>query len=119
MITAARISIALIWLYQGLWCKILRRAASHQHIVSAVPFVGAPHSRTAVTAIGTVECVIAVWVLSGQSLHSAAVVQTALLGVMNAGALLWTPALVADRTGMLLYNFVLVMLAWVVAQYAS
>lgn len=33
-----RIAIALVWLYQGLWCKLLSRAALHQKIVRTVQF---------------------------------------------------------------------------------
>lgn len=31
-----RVAIALVWLYQGLWMKLLGRALRHQKIVGAV-----------------------------------------------------------------------------------
>jgi len=33
----ARAAIASVWLYQGLWCKLLSRCPSHASIVSALP----------------------------------------------------------------------------------
>src|SRR5580704_8969860 len=84
-----RLSIALVWLYQGLWCKVLGRSAGHVAVISAVPFIGATGSRVALILLGLVECSIAVWVLSGKRTQQAAIVQTVLLVAMNAGGLIW------------------------------
>ena len=111
-----RLSIALVWLYQGLWCKVLGRAAGHVAVISAVPFIGPTGSRAALITLGLVECGIAAWVLSGQRAHQAAIVQTVLLAGMNAGGLIWAWRLIPDPVGMILQNFVFVMLIWVAAE---
>ena len=36
-----RVSIALVWFYQGLWCKVLGGVPRHEAVISAVPFIGA------------------------------------------------------------------------------
>lgn len=115
MTAVARLALALVWLHQGMWCKVLGHAPSHRRIVAAVPFVGSAHARAALTSIGTLECAIGIWVLTGRDCWQAALAQTILLAAMNAGALLWTPSLVSDRAAMVLQNFAFVCLAWMVA----
>jgi len=111
-----RASIALVWLYQGLWCKVLGGAAHHQAVVSAVPFIGPAASRAVVIALGLMECGIAAWVLSGWQLRKAAVAQTAFLVGMNAAGLIWAWRLLPDPAGMLLQNFAFVLLIWIAAE---
>jgi hypothetical protein len=111
-----RISIALVWLYQGLWCKVLGGAPHHEAVVSAVPFIGPALSRAVVIALGLIECGIAGWVLSGWQLRKAAVAQTALLVGMNAAGLIWAWRLLPDPAGMILQNFAFVLLIWIAAE---
>lgn len=111
-----RVSIALVWLYQGLWCKALGGARHHQAVVSAVPFIGPAASRAVVIALGLMECGVAAWVLSGWQLRKAAVAQTALLVGMNAAGLIWAWRLLPDPAGMLLQNFAFVLLIWIAAE---
>jgi hypothetical protein len=35
---AARVVLAAVWLYEGLWCKILRRRPDQRAIVAATPY---------------------------------------------------------------------------------
>ena len=111
-----RFSIALVWLYQGLWCKVLGGNPSHAAVISAVPFIGPAGSRAALIALGLVECGIAAWVLSGQRMQQAAIVQTMLLVAMNAGGLIWAWRLIPDPAGMILQNFAFLMLIWVATE---
>jgi len=111
-----RISIALIWLYQGLWCKVLGGSAHHLAVVAAVPFIGPAAGRAVVMVLGLIECALAVWVLSGRQLRKAAIAQTALLAAMNTGGLIWSWRLLPDPAGMLLENFALVLLIWIAAE---
>jgi hypothetical protein len=111
-----RLSIALVWLYQGLWCKVLGRAPGHVAVISAVPFIGPGGSRVALITLGLVECGIAAWVLSGERMHQAAIVQTVLLVAMNLGGLIWAWRLIPDPPGMILQNFAFLMLIWVATE---
>jgi hypothetical protein len=110
-----RAAIALVWLYQGLWCKLLGRAPHHQKIVGTVPFLNSWQARQVLLGLGSLECVLALWVLSGFGAREAAVMQTLLLGSMNAAGLLWSRNLIPDPVGMLLQNFVFLLLAFYAA----
>jgi uncharacterized membrane protein YphA (DoxX/SURF4 family) len=111
-----RISIALVWLYQGLWCKVLGGAPRHEAVIAAAPFIGRAAARAAMVAIGVVECGMAAWVMSGWRMRWAALAQTALLVGMNAAGLVWARSLLADPAGMILQNFAFVLLIWVAAE---
>lgn len=80
-----RASIAMVWLYEGLWCKLLGGVPRHADVIAAAPFIGPGAARAALITLGLAECGIAAWVLSGQRMRQAALVQTALLVAMNAG----------------------------------
>src|SRR5579864_4353356 len=84
-----RLSIAMVWLYQGLWCKVLGGVPRQEAVISTVPFLGTSQVRAAFIALGLVECGLALWVLSGQRMRQAAIVQIALLAAMNCGGLIW------------------------------
>jgi hypothetical protein len=111
-----RLSIALVWIYQGLWCKVLGHSFNHTAVISAVPFIGARGSRLTLLALGLIECGIAAWVLSGKRMRQAAIVQTVLLVAMNAGGLIWAWRLIPDPPGLVLQNFAFLMLIWVAAE---
>jgi len=111
-----RLSIALVWLYQGLWCKVLGGSPHHRAVVAAVPFIGSAWSQAVLLVLGLMECALAAWVLSGWQLRKAALVQTALLAAMNAGGVIWSRRLLPDPVGMLLENFAFVLLIWIAAE---
>ena len=109
----AKIAVAAIWLYQGLWCKLLRHSPHQAGIVAGVPGL---NPNLALPTIGAAEFALAVWVLSGRRGRLAAVVQTMLLAAMNGAGLLWAGRMIADPAGMLLQNLAFLCLAWVVAE---
>jgi len=111
-----RFAIALVWLYQGLWCKVLGGAPRHEAVIAAAPFIGPAAARGAMVAIGLVECGMALWVVSGWRMRGAAMAQTALLVGMNAAGLVWARSLLADPLGMILQNFAFVLLIWIAAE---
>lgn len=110
-----RAAIALVWVYQGLWCKLLSHAPHHQKIVQTTPFLGPFRQRQALLALGFLECVLAAWVLSGIHAREAALIETLLLVAMNISGLVWARRLISDPMGMLLQNFVFLILAWIAA----
>jgi hypothetical protein len=56
-----RASVAAVWLYEGLWCKILGRMPSQVEVVTAVPRLGPRFGSFFLKALGIVEVTIAVW----------------------------------------------------------
>jgi hypothetical protein len=110
-----RAAIAFVWLYQGLWCKLLGRAPHHRKIVGTVPFLSSSQAQQALAALGSLECVLAAWVMSGWRAQEAALTQTLLLGAMNAAGLFWARNLIPDPAGMMIQNFAFLVLAWLAA----
>lgn len=110
-----RIAIAIVWIYEGLWCKVLDRRPDQQQTAAQVPFVGASLAREFLIGLGVVECAFGLWTLSGWQPWWAALVQTATLVVMNTCGLIWARRTIHDPAGMLAKNFVLVILMWVSA----
>jgi hypothetical protein len=110
-----RAAIALVWLYQGLWCKLLSHEPRHRNIIGTVPFLDGAQARQALAVLGGLECVLALWVLSGFRAHEAALIQTLLLVSMNVAGVSWARNLIPDPMGMLLQNFAFLVLAWVAA----
>lgn len=108
-----RLSIALVWFYQGLWCKVLGGVPRQEAVISSVPFLGAAEARVALIALGLVECGLALWVLSGKRRRQAAAAQTALLVAMNGGGLIWAWHLIPDPVGMIVQNFAFLVLVWI------
>src|ERR1700758_2065621 len=99
-----RLSIALVWLYQGFWCKVCGGSPAHVAVISSAPFIGPDFGRIALIALGIVESCIAVWVLPGPRMRKAAIVQTVLLIAMNSAGLIWAWRLIPDPVGMILQN---------------
>ncbi len=73
--------IALVWLVNGLFCKVLNLVPRHQQIVGEIlgPDFAAPLTRT----IGLLEMGIALWVLSRWYPRLCGAVQIGLVVVMN------------------------------------
>ena len=115
MPTLARAAIALVWLYHGLWCKVLGRCPEQAAIVAAVPGLEAGLAVWAVRALGLGETALAAWVLSGRAPRLAALVQTVLLVLMNGGGLVWGRAHIADPGAMIVQNLAFLALVWLVA----
>ena len=111
-----RLAIALVWLYQGFWCKVLGGVPRHEAVIAAVPFIGSAPGRSALIALGLLECGIGLWVLSGRWMRQVAIVQTALLAAMNAGGLIWAAHLIPDPAGMVLQNFAFLLLIWIATE---
>lgn len=110
-----RAAIASVWLYQGLWCKILGRVSHHEAIVGGVPFLSPSQARGVLLVLGSFESMLAAWVVSGIHATEAALAQTLLLVSMNAAGLIWARRMIPDPVGMLLQNFVFLLLAWFAA----
>jgi DoxX-like family len=111
--TLIRMPLAAVWLYQGLWCKLLGHAAHQAGIVAGIPRLNAEFI---LPAIGVMECAFSAWVLAGWKPFAAAVTQTLLLAGMNIAGIVWSGRLIADPAGMLLQNAAFLTLAWIAAK---
>ncbi|WP_293931951.1 DoxX-like family protein [Sphingobacterium sp. UBA6645] len=73
--------IALVWLINGLLCKILNLVPRHQQIVERI--LGEPHARLLTILIGIAEIMMVVWILSRWNARLCAITQIVVIGVMN------------------------------------
>lgn len=110
-----RFAVAAVWIYEGLWCKLLRGGPREFEVVKAVPRFGARFGAPFLMTLGVVEVVLALWVLSGAAPLSCAIAQSVLLVSLNVSGLLWARHVIHDPRGMLVKNFAFLVLAWVAA----
>jgi len=110
-----RAAVAAVWLYEGLWCKLLGREPRQVEVVSAVPKLGPIVGQTFLRALGAVEVALALWVLSAWAPGLCALAQTALLVALNANGLLWARHIIHDPGGMVVKNIAFLVLGWVAA----
>lgn len=110
-----RAAVAAVWLYEGLWCKLLRGAPGEFEVVRAVPVYGPRFGVAFLMVLGVVEVMLALWVFSGLSPLYCVLVQTLLLVCLNANGLLWARHVIHDPAGMVVKNFAFLILAWVSA----
>jgi uncharacterized membrane protein YphA (DoxX/SURF4 family) len=116
-VLVARLVVAAVWWYEGLIRKILGLdgAAAERAVVASLPGLSERAVTVALAAIGAVEVLLGIWVLTGVRARAAAVVQTVLLVAFNAGGLAFGAARIDAPGRMLVHNAVLLVLAWVVA----
>ncbi|HWJ28424.1 MAG TPA: DoxX-like family protein [Flavisolibacter sp.] len=75
------LGIAIVWLINGLICKLLNVVPRHQMIVSRI--LGAEHAYLFTKTIGLLEVLMAVWILSGIKHRFCTLAQIMLIAVMN------------------------------------
>jgi len=113
------IAVAGVWMYEGLWCKLLGRQARQLQVVEAVPRYGPRVGAFLLKILGAIEVGISLWVLSRLAPVLCAVTQTLLLIALNSGGLFWARHLIHDPAGMVIKNFAFLLLVWVSASHAS
>jgi DoxX-like family len=108
-----RVSVAAVWLYEGLWCKILSRSHSQVDVVTAVPRLGPLFGSPFLKVLGVVEVALSMWVMTGIAPGTCTVVQTALLIVLNVNGLIWARQIIHEPLGMVVKNTAFLVLVWV------
>lgn len=83
--------IALIWLINGLACKVLNIVPRHEKIVAEI--VSEDHSRILTILIGISEIFMAIWIVSGIKSRFNAIVQIFIIATMNMLELIYVPEL--------------------------
>ncbi|MGB3549052.1 MAG: DoxX-like family protein [Candidatus Binatus sp.] len=112
LLIVMRAAVAAVWLYEGLWCKVLGRAQLEAQVVAKVPRFGPRFGQSFLKALGVVEVVLAGWVISGIYPGACAIVEVALLVVLNVNGLLWSRDIIPDPAGMIVKNIAFLVLAW-------
>jgi uncharacterized membrane protein len=110
-----RVAVALVWLYQGLWHKILAVDARHLEIVASAPSFLPP--RLALGMIGGLETLFAISILARWRQPLFAWLQIGMLVAMNAAGILFAGDKIPDIGGMLTMNLVFALTIWGLAYH--
>jgi hypothetical protein len=110
-----RVAVAAVWLYEGLWCKLLRGQPHEFEVVAAVPRFGPRFGAQFLRMLGVVEVGVALWTLAAIAPILCAAFQTVLLIALNASGLLFARRIIHDPGGMIVKNFAFLMLVWICA----
>ena len=85
------IAIALVWLINGLLCKVLNWVPRHQLIVAHI--LGENHAALLTKIIGFSEILMACWIISGMEVKLCATIQIIVVVIMNVIEFIKTPQL--------------------------
>jgi hypothetical protein len=110
-----RVAVAAVWLYEGLWCKLLHGQPHELKVVEAVPYFGARIGARFIQVLGAIEVMLGLWTLSAVLPLQCALAQTLLLIALNASGLLWARHIIHDPGGMVVKNAAFLVLVWVSA----
>jgi hypothetical protein len=112
-------AVAGVWLYEGLWCKLMRGQPHEFAVVAAVPRFGQRFGVPFLLALGGAEVAIAAWAMSAWHPLACAAAQTVLLLLLNGNGLAWSRHLIPDPAGMVVRNASFLILVWVAANLPS
>ena len=110
-----RVAVSGVWLYEGLWCKLLEGEPRQIEVVAAVPQYGRKVGALFLKFLGIAEVGLAVWAFTAIAPIPCAAAQTLLLVGLNASGLLWARRIIHDPGGMVVKNFSFLVLVWVSA----
>ena len=113
MLNAARILIAGVWIFHGLYSKILDGIPRHRLIVGKI--LGDEWERSAVLAVGIAEVLLGTWVLSRRWPRFCAATQTLAIASMNILEIVYARGLLISAWGMVALNAAFLTIAWWVA----
>jgi uncharacterized membrane protein YphA (DoxX/SURF4 family) len=111
-VRSVRTAVGGVWLYEGLWKKVLGRSSQETAILESVPGLSADGARAVTVGLGITETVLAAWVLSGRRPRACAIVQSGLVVGMNAGGLAVGRQHIPDPAGLLARNAGFLALVW-------
>ena len=107
---ATEILIAGVWIFHGLFSKVLNGVPRHRLIVERI--LGEDIGGVAVVVIGVMEILLGFWVLSGRWRRINATVQTLGLITMNALEIFLARDLLISAVGMVFLNTCFISLIW-------
>lgn len=114
---AAQILIGSVWIFHGLYSKILNRIPRHRLIVGKI--LGAANAKFATRTIGLLEVLLGLWVFTGWLPVGCTVVQTVAIVAMNSLEIYLAGELLISAIGMVLLNLGFLSLAWHWAIFAT
>ena len=105
-----QVGIGIVWVFHGLYSKILNGVPRHQMIVCRV--LGERFARPATKAIGCMEILLGLWVFSGVARAECAAVQTVAIVAMNFLEIKLARDLLISAVGMVFLNLAFLAVVW-------
>ncbi|KMQ64887.1 hypothetical protein ACM46_11800 [Chryseobacterium angstadtii] len=102
--------IAIVWIINGLFCKVLNFVPRHEEIVARI--LGDAYSRPLIILIGCSEIVMAVWILTRINSRFCAIAQITIIAAMNILEFLLAPDLLLWGRFNSLFAFVFILLIY-------
>lgn len=103
-------SIATVWIANGLFCKVLNLVPRHQQIVARI--LGIEHSRFLTIVIGSSEILMAIWIVSKIKTRFNAIIQIAIVGIMNTLEFILVPDLLLWGKLNALFAFLFILIVY-------
>ena len=115
--TLAQVVIGSVWVFHGLYSKLLNGIPRHQKIVGRV--LGNPVAGVATKLIGVGEVLLGIWAYTGWERLGCATVQTVALVAMNVLEILLAGDLLISAIGMVALNAGFLTLVWYWAAFRT
>lgn len=112
---AAQIVIGSVWVFHGLYSKILNGIPRHRLIVAKI--LGSANAGIATKAIGVLEMLLGLWAFTGWQPVACAVVQTTAILAMNSLEIIRARELLISAIGMVILNVGFLSLVWFWASF--
>ncbi|TCD27888.1 hypothetical protein EZ456_08045 [Pedobacter psychrodurus] len=109
--------IALVWLANGLFCKVLGLVPRHEQIVARI--LNANHSHSFTVLIGISEIVMAIWILSNFKTKLNAIVQIVIVATMNVIEFMLAPDLLLWGKFNSLFAFIFILVVFINGFYLN
>jgi uncharacterized membrane protein YphA (DoxX/SURF4 family) len=103
LLAAIRLTVAAVWIYEGLWLKIVRPAPHELAVMGSMSFGPLSPGRL-LFAIGGGEVLLGLGVLSGLYSRFLAWFQGVILLLMNGMGILFAGKAIADPVGLVIHN---------------
>lgn len=105
-----QVMIAAVWIFHGLYSKILNGIPRHRLIVGRI--LGSANMVPATRLIGLLELLLGIWVITGWQSVACASVQTTGIVAMNALEILLAREFLISAVGMVALNLGFLTLVW-------
>ncbi len=113
---AAQIVIGSVWVFHGLYSKILNGIPRHRLIVAKI--LGASNAGIFTKGIGLLEVLLGLWAFTGWRPSGCAMAQTAAIVGMNTLEICLARELLISAVGMVILNLGFLFLIWHWALYS-
>ena len=102
--------IAIIWIANGLFCKVLHLVPRHQLIVATI--LGNEHAQLLTIVIGCAEIFMAIWILSNIKSKLNAIAQILIIATMNTLEFILVPDLLLWGKANAIFAFLLILVVY-------